>query len=370
MNETRRNILVGLFVVASIAVLSTLMIWFGEAPEWLVSNEWQLRIVGVQDLRGIDEASPVKLNGVEIGRVKEIDFIDPERPDKGVVILAGIRNPYRVPESAVARVYGATLGIGSGHIDLVAEQGESITPLPVDSATVRGEMRNILGEIVTPELIGSVEATFTNVANLAEATTPVMKNAAELLERRPISDVDREEADVAANISTVVERIDVLTANLNEVLGDETVQADVKGAVRDLQDAASAFRETVLSLRDETNKLAGNLNKTLETTDTRLDRTFEDIDTAVNELNRAARSLTSVLSAVSEGEGTAGLLVRDDRLYEAAVLAAQRLEEVLLNLKIITGKIRDDGYITVGQAPSGLLKKNFETPGGKQAAAE
>lgn len=370
MNESRRNILVGLFVVASLAVLSTLMIWFGEAPEWLVSNEWQLRIVGVQELRGIDEASPVKLNGVEIGRVKSIDFLDPERPDKGVVVVAGIRHPYRVPEGAVARVYGATLGIGSGHVDLVIEEGESVTPLPPGSATVRGEMRNVLGEIVKPELIGSVEATFENVAKLAEATTPVMRNAAALLERRPVEDVDRENADVAANISTVVERIDALTANLNEVLGDETVQADVKGAVRDLKDAADAFRETVLTLRDQTSRLAGKLDKTLESTDARLDRTFGDIDSAVNELNRAARSLTSVLGAIAEGEGTAGLLVRDDRLYEAAVLAAQRLEEVLTNLKIITGKIRDDGYITVGQAPSGLFKKKFETPGGQQAAAE
>jgi len=40
----------------------------------------------------------------------------------------------------------------------------------------------------------------------------------------------------------------------------------------------------------------------------------------------------------------------------------ERLSEVMENLLTITGKIREDGYITIGKAPSGLLKKNYPIP--------
>ena len=77
MNETSRNFWVGLFVVLSLGALGVLMVWFGEAPSWLGSGEWTLRIEGVKELRGIGDGSPVTLNGVEIGRVNRLEFEDP-----------------------------------------------------------------------------------------------------------------------------------------------------------------------------------------------------------------------------------------------------------------------------------------------------
>ena len=103
MTETERNLWVGIFVVVSILVLGTLMIWFGEAPDWMGGNEWTLRITNVSELRGIDAGSAVQLNGVEVGRVKGLEFIDAKRPDYGAEIVARIKEPYVIPSGAVAR---------------------------------------------------------------------------------------------------------------------------------------------------------------------------------------------------------------------------------------------------------------------------
>ena len=83
MKEATRNFLFGLFVLAALAVFGVLMVWFGEAPEWLGTGDWTLEITGVREIRGIGEGSPVLLNGVEIGRVVGLDFVDrtiPGRP--------------------------------------------------------------------------------------------------------------------------------------------------------------------------------------------------------------------------------------------------------------------------------------------------
>jgi hypothetical protein len=79
---------------------------------------------------------------------------------------------------------------------------------------------------------------------------------------------------------------------------------------------------------------------------------LEHLDSASNDLARA-------LQHVARGDGTVGLLLTDDRLYESAVLAMERFALVMADLQVIVGKVKEDGYITVGEAPSGLLKKDF-----------
>ena len=100
MKESTRNMLVGVFVMASLGALAVMMVWFGETPEWLRRNEWALTITGVRDLRGIGEGSPVKLNGGEIGRVSSLGFHDREHPERGVVIIARIEKQYSIPRGA------------------------------------------------------------------------------------------------------------------------------------------------------------------------------------------------------------------------------------------------------------------------------
>jgi hypothetical protein len=63
---------------------------------------------------------------------------------------------------------------------------------------------------------------------------------------------------------------------------------------------------------------------------------------------------------VEDGKGTMGLLARDERLYEAAVITMQRFGELAATMQRIVGKIEEDGYITVGQAtPIGTFTKKF-----------
>ncbi len=359
MSETVRNLMVGTFVIVSLIVLGTLMAWFGEVPDWLGGNEWNLRIVGVRELRGLDEGSPVHLNGVEIGRVNSLDFIDPSHPDRGVVIVAGIKEAYSVPHGAYARVYGATLGFGGGNIDVVVEPDSVGPPLSKEDATIRGEMRSLIGELITKDLVDSIQRTIDNFGSFADAATPAADNLAKLLEPRSVAEVGGPDAAVTPNLSTVVERIDNLAENLNAVLGDVSVQGDVKEVVRDLRTASAELKETMEIWKTTSREVADKLNSGIDRTDENLDRTFVKLNEVLAGLDDASKSLAGVMQRVAEGRGTAGLLVRDERLYEAAVLSLERLADGLASAQAILAKIERDGYITLGQAPSGVLRKNY-----------
>ncbi len=375
MKESTRNLLVGLFVVSSLSVLGALMVSFGEMPSWLGGSEWTLRVTGVGELSGIGEGSPVNLNGVEIGRVKSLEFEDPWRPDQGVVIVTGIKRVFSVPRGAVARVYGAMLGFGMGHIDIVVDAGTEAEPLPQestleDSAMIGGEMRSIIGEWFSKDLVGSVERTITQFGDLAAAAEPVADSLALLLERRTVTDIEQPgavERGITPNLSTVVERFDELLAHADAVLGDENVQEDVKAAVSDLRNAAEQLRETISLWQSESKRLSDNINAGIDRTQDNLDRSFVRLNEVLDNLDDATTSMAGLMRTVHAGRGTAGLLVRDERLYEAAVLTFQRLSELIGTLQRITGKIEEDGYITIGErTPVGTFTKKF--PVGAQAA--
>lgn len=373
MNESVRNLSVGLFVVIAFAALGLLMVWFGEAPRWLGQAEWMLRITDVRELRGLAEGAPVYMNGVEIGRVSALEFENPDRPDLGAVVVARIRNQFSVPRKCFARVFGATLGLGTGRIELIIiglPGGEVMTSkTPPETAQIQGEMRSMFAEIIRQDFLDSVQRTIDTIGNLTEEWTPVGSNLSQLLEARSIADVNAPDAAALGqtpNISTVVERIDLFVAHLNTILGDQEVQDDVKVIVSDLQTSAETLRDTIALWQTETQKIADNVNAGVDRTEEHLDRSFGNANKVLENLDTSARSLSVVLREVEEGRGTIGRLSRDERLYESAVLAFDRLGEALGTLNRILGKVEEDGYITVGQAPSGVLRKNFATPAAEQ----
>ena len=362
MKESTRNALVGLFVIASLVALAALMVMFGEAPDWLGKGDWELTITGLNEIRGISPGTAVYLNGVEIGRVNRLEFKDLNRPGKGVNIVAKIRQRYSVPGGAVAKIYGAMLGIGSGQIHIIVEPAATIRTLPKEGAKIRGEMASAIGEIVTKDFTNSLQRTVDHVGNLANAATPVADHLADLLERRTVDDVDHPaspSAKLPSNLATAVQRFDNLVANLNTVLGDQEVQEDVKGIAEDLKASSEEIKNLVDLWRQETLRVSGNVNEGIDRTEQNLDESFAKLIGVIENLDESTKRLTNILDGIAAGEGTAGLLVRDERLYEAAVLAMERLSDTLASVNRITGKIEEDGYITVGKAPSGVLRQNF-----------
>lgn len=369
MKEVSRNFLVGLFVITALGALATLMFWFGEAPSWLSTAEWKLEIHGVSELSGIREGSSVCLNGIEIGRVQSLQFKNPNRPDLGVVIVCGIKREYTVPVGAKAKVYGATLGLGTGHIEIVMGPEASTEPLDRDDARIAGEMRSKLGEIVSKSMLDDLQRTISRIGDLTTEWAPVGTNLAQLFEQRPISEVDQPGAAEGAetpNLSTLVQRIDRLAAHVDEVLGDGDVQEDIRKAIEDLRRSMEEFRETVTLWKSESRTISDKVQRGLDETSENLDESFVNLNKVLEHLNDASKNVASTLQTVSEGKGTAGLLTHDDRLYEAGVLSLERLAEALATLQRILGNIEEDGYITLKQAPPGVFKKEIPIPSARR----
>ena len=367
MKETTRNFLVGIFTLLALTTAAILMVWFGETPSWL-KTEWVLQIRGVREIRGISEGSPVQLSGVEIGRVASLDFEDWDRPGQGVIITARIKEDYTVPQGSTARVYGATMGIGTGQISIVVPPAEA-PPLAKDgTAIIEGEMASPFGNIIPADFISSFQQTVDNIGDLAASGKPVADNFAKLIEQRSVADVGAAERGITGNLSTVIERFDALVDHLNAVLGDEAVQTDLKDMARDLKEASTQLRQLADRWNSESQRVADNVNEGIDRTEEQILRVLTKLASVADRLDDTADNIQATTRAVRNGEGTIGLMVNDPRLYESAVLSFDRLGELLARLNRIAGKIEEDGYITIAQKTAlGTFRKDF--PVGPNAAS-
>jgi phospholipid/cholesterol/gamma-HCH transport system substrate-binding protein len=348
MNESRKNFAVGLFMIGGIAVLGYLMVLFGEAPGWLGGAEYELRIE-VNEITGIDDGTPIYLNGIKVGRVTTLKFLEMTRPEMGVVLIGKIRKEFSIPKGARAECISPTLGIGRGRVDIFASGGTGhVEP----GGAIHGVMINSLERIFPPQMATSFESTVKGIGNFAEAYAPVAKDIHELLKVRTVEEVDKDPQKVAANLYTAVQRLDQVLKSFDGVIGD----ADMRNKLREVMDnlltmtadaklAMSDLRETTAALKVEMAKITTSAEQALTSIDSRVNELADATLPTLDHAAKTASNLHRVSQKIADGEGTLGRLLNDERLYEATLLAIQRIQDMVDSFRRLADRFERRGRI-------------------------
>lgn len=340
--------MVGLFMIGGIAVLGYLMVLFGEAPGWLGGAEYDLRIE-VREIAGIDDGTPVYLNGIKVGRVTTLNFIEMTRPEMGVVAIAKIKNEFRIPKGARAECISPTLGIGRGRVDIFASGGSGHIEA---GGVVRGVMINSLERIFPPQMATSFENTVLGIGNFTEALTPVADDLHEILKIRTTEQVDADPEQVASNFYTAVQRLDQVLKSLSEVLGDpesrgkmREIMDNVLVVTNDAKQVMSDLKIASAQLKTDLPKISADAQRTLASIDTRVNELADATMPALENASRTASNIHRVSEQLANGEGTLGRLLNDERLYEATLLAIERIQDFVDSFRRLADRFERRGRI-------------------------
>jgi len=348
MNESRRNFSVGLFMIGGIAVLGYLMVLFGEAPGWLGNAEYELRIE-VKEISGIDDGTPVYLNGIKVGRVTTLNFIEMARPEMGVVLICKIQKEFSIPKGATAECISPTLGIGRGRVDIFASGGTGhIEP----GGAIQGVMINSLERIFPQQMANSFESTVEGIGDFAEAYAPVAKDIHELLRIRTVEEVDQNPQKIAANLYTAVQRLDHVLKTFDGVIGDtemrrklNEVMDNLLAMTTDAKLAMSDLRETTATLKTDMAKITASAEQALTSIDSRVNELADATLPTLDHAAKTASNLHRVSEKIADGEGTLGRLLNDERLYEATLLAIQRIQDMVDSFRRLADRFERRGRI-------------------------
>jgi phospholipid/cholesterol/gamma-HCH transport system substrate-binding protein len=272
--------------------------------------------VTYDNVEGLAKASPVTINGLTVGKVNDIEFLN----NQGTLLVSfSIKEPdFEFSKSSSVRIYSSGL-LG----------GKSLGLFP------KYDLKNMA--VSGDTLVGSVED------DMLVAVTKALG---------PLED----------KVNSTLATLDVLLLSVTEVLDQKTRV--------NLQSAISNLNATMVSLNGASSSLDGLLNKNTE----KLDRTFTNLDEMAVTFNALSDSLAtlepgrvflefqsvvsrfnSIATGLEKGEGSMGKLLKDEELYENLEGASKQLEALLQDIKLNPNR-----YIHI--SVFGKDNKEYKTP--------
>ncbi len=358
MEERRRDVMVGLFVLLGLAAMAVLIIIFGQGPTWLMRRDSYPLHVNFAEVSGIKEGTLVTVKGIEIGRVSGVNLTAAAEPgmgqlvslQAGVDVVLAIKSQYRLPVGSRAQTTEPVLGQGRPPIEIIpGPQGNAALE---PGASIEGTLRGAIDSIFPPKIVGTFETTARNIGDAAAALTPVLEEARDILEKRAPRNVDQP-GGPQGNLSSTIARIDTMVKNFNDVFGDEGVKnqaretvanarqmsIDGKQAIADLQAAAKESREAIADARQfvaQANSTVKNIDERVVSVSRALTETLDRTDHFLDQLN-------AIATKVSSGEGNVGHLFMDNKLYEAMQLTAERMAAAVEDFRALMVEWREKG---------------------------
>ena len=188
-NETKIGVL-----VAVVAVMLAVITW--KAGNFKVAIGGYEIKVQFQNIEGVETNAPVRLNGLEVGRVKNIDILYGDVPKVEMVLW--IQNNIKIPKGA--QVFVKNMGfMGEKYIGIYAKNVE-------EGYLTKGEM-----------VLGEEPATMEAMLADGQALAANLKGISEKINQR-LEINSQNIDDIFANLRTTMKNMAGITDNLNERL--------------------------------------------------------------------------------------------------------------------------------------------------------
>ena len=245
------------------------------------------------DIEGLVVGANITISGLNVGRVKEIDF--DENYDK-IKVTFSLREDLSFSNKSVAQLYEAGL-IG----------GKAIAILPIYDPSSIIKNQDVLPSDIKP---GLTELVNQQIAPLQDKIEGLLTSA------------------------------DSLFAGVSNVMNFET-QNNLKLALKGLSSTISNI-----------NDLSSSMNRIVETNEKGLNKTLNNLGNVTSNLSQLTDSLNqmplnatvknfestssklrSIIDKLDSGQGSAGMILKDQMLYDNLVNSSEALDVLLTDLK-------------------------------------
>jgi phospholipid/cholesterol/gamma-HCH transport system substrate-binding protein len=329
MSDRVMQFRVGVVVLATAIIAGILIVLFGDLPS-LVQATYPVRM-SFTDARGIANGTPVRKNGILVGRVASVAL--DERG--GVSVVADIDAYVPVYRDEQPRI-AATL-LGDAEIQLVP--GLIRPPrqkVAADEVLTGAVSRDPFDAFATLELkLG------TALESLTEASVAVTKLSGDI--DRLLVGNDDGFGMLVRKTEKALDDFSVAMANINDVMGDPQARANIKQTLNEMPEVLADLRGTVQgmgSTLDSTDRNLRNLEGLTRPLSERGAGMVAQIDVTIGRLDEVLQQAVFFTKALNESDGTLGRLVRDPRVYEDLAAAAANVKDISRELRPIVDDVR------------------------------
>lgn len=290
MNNTGKNVLIGLFVLAAITIFIYVLLFLH--PK--VGDRGQIVMVRFANIDKINKGTRVTYGGKPVGEVLEINLL-PDSPDARKPGKDGYIYLYELKLGVDSKVHiFNTDQVSSRTSGLLGEKNIEISPV----ASKPGEMIFLVNDkVLFANETGSVEETlkeFKELSDKIEATLDSFKFAIDELNRQKIWE----------KISHTVQNISDITDELNK---------------------PDDWRDILENLHTSSEKLVTSIDSLTN----KAENTLDDLQIAFKPLKSTFEHTELVAQTVSGGRGTLGNIIMNEDIYLRTTSLMGKAETIL-----------------------------------------
>lgn len=285
---------IGLLTVFAVAT-ATVLIFLLSGEGGFFWQRYSLKTV-FPNIAGLKTGAPVRLAGVEVGSVTEVQFTG----DHVEVLMEISRDMQpRVTSTSVASLGSISL-LGEAAVDITASsQG---TPIPE------------WGYVTSGPTSGSIAEVTAQASEGIEELTVLLKDirAGRGTIGRLFTDegLYTEMSSLVASIETVVQSVNQGRGTLGRLANDPAAAKALEASLQNMEAVTARIRSG-----------EGSLGRLLND------------DAMAKSLTSTTNNLDSITGQISRGEGTAGKLITERELYDRLNSMSQRLDQVMTGLQ-------------------------------------
>lgn len=357
MNESRRNAMVGLFLVIGVCALAWLVVMFGEAPTWLFGGKTYLIHVNFPHVDYLIAGDDVYMKGVRVGTISSIGFSREDHPEEGVDVVLEIRERWQIPRDSHVRVELSAIGFARPLVKIVVPEAPSVGCLATDgTAKMQGEMVSAFDSLLPPDVVSTLKKASRQIGDLAEAMTPLMKDLDTLIQPRSLELVDNPPVGakrISGNLNTAVQRLDSVLKHFDDVLGDPNTKSSLRLAVTNIRDISESGKQAMADIREvaknakfaaqDAREVTDKIGKLVEKANTQLEDVTRAIVADAEKLGKFFDHLHVVGEKLAKGEGSAGKFLDDPELYDSMVTTMKRLQLAIEDLSSLIKNWQREG---------------------------
>jgi phospholipid/cholesterol/gamma-HCH transport system substrate-binding protein len=259
------------------------------------------------DVTGLIESNPVSINGVKVGQVNSIRFL----PDGSGRILVEniISRSVHIPKNSISQLTGASLMGNREIIIILGDSNEMIQNGDTLQSGMATSIQEEVSQMVTP-IKHKADELFIQIDSILEVFQSIFNTQTR-------DNIVRS----FASIQSTLENLETTTGRLDQTIDSESVRissilANAESITSNLSDNNDLVKNILQNFSSISDSIAAaNLHQTL-----------------VN-AEKSLENLNNVLAKIERGEGSIGLLVNDEGLYNNLESSSKQLELLLEDIR-------------------------------------
>ena len=245
------------------------------------------------NVSGLKRANPVKINGVQVGKVANLTLVEGNR----VVVTFDIERQYRLNDSTRA-IFASASALGDKEIQLIVGNG---TRLLADGDT----------------LIGRSEAGMLDV--FAEQAKPIVRDLDSMVVN--INKLVKQMQGLSQPLGGTLQNLQSTSGKLDNILAQN--QAAIRGIANNLNSMSAALNDPQTGVKPLMARLnaAGDTLSQMQLAET------------VQKANASIANINKLLGDINQGQGSLGKLAKNDSLYNNLNRFSANLDSLMVDFR-------------------------------------